>query len=539
LILRICTIDGQEVWIAKNWRISSRYGSIASFDCDVIDLKDLESIRLGQEIIFRSLEDLQDYDIENIDYELIDDDIENGKLYTSSELDRRNYGVIDEIKTEQISYTTINLIFAYSVEDTLYAGIIDDVEMEDPNNFLVYKLKCDGYVLRATKRVVPFSVKNQTAGDIIKNNILPILQEEGISEGEIQDGDTLKKVVSNYNYVNQILDKIKNLTGYIWDIDFEKKLNFFDRATYNTPFNITNGVQHSDFRFTKNKDNYRNVQYLVGGQGKTDFVDPETLSPSPDGVIRTFVTRFPLAQQPTVLINDIPVPNSDVGVNGLDTNRKFYWSYNSNIISQDFSEAPLTVGTTIKLDYVGLYPLGVSREDNNEIDRIKDIETDTSGRYENVTSERGLEDRDEAIDFADKLLDRYAKITGYVTFNTVIPNLKVGQLLTVDKPLYGIDDKFLIQSIDVGDRNGIVTYSVKALSGEAVGGWEDFFRKLVEGNQRLSISEDEIIVFSEEFSEETSYNGEITIKIYDDLPTLPVELSFTLGTLTDEVILND
>jgi len=458
---RVCTINAQEVMIDKNWYLNEKIASVSTFTCNIIDLKniDISDLKTGQEIIFA----------------------EDGT--------------------------------------NIFAGIIDEIEIfEKTPNYLILKLKCEDYSKLTKKRLITYTDTNKKAGEVIEDGIMPILAEEGVATGTIQDGVTLTKTVFNYIYANQALDKIKELTGFNWEINYDKELSFYARDTYISPWTLNNSVQHTKFSLVKNKENYRNTQYTRGGRGTTSFANPETPSPSPDGSVKNFVTRFPVASKPTIYVNDVAVPSADIGVNGFDTGKKWYYSFSSNVIAQDFEEEPLAALDTIKIEYTGLYPILVVKENTDEINRVKALETGTSGKYESIIQESNLDTRQQAAEYTEKILERYAKINSYIEFETTVTGLKVGQLLTVDKTLYGItSETFLIESIKTELVDNIVIYSVRAISGDAVGGWENFFRNLVSANMKFSISESEIIVFTAFFTESMAYTSESEITEYSHL----------------------
>ena len=79
-----------------------------------------------------------------------------------------------------------------------------------------------------------------------------------------------------------------------------------------------------------------------------------------------------------------------------------------------------------------------------------------------------------------------AKYGGPNCFATIESGLEAGQLLRVVKPLFDIDDNFLIESVDVAAYGpDEIEYQVSALDGASIGGWEQFFQKYYQYRTKL------------------------------------------------------
>ena len=257
----------------------------------------------------------------------------------------RNWNITDKINSRTTLTMTVtdikaltNISIGNSVLITndsivIFSGIIRSITPQEKiPGVLEYQVRAVDNAALAEKRRVAKVYENILSGDIVKALIDDILSQEGVTYGTIEDGPIIKKAVFNYIKVSQALDYIKNITGLNWNIDENKQLNLFNREEYKAPFILNNQTQHSNFRPIKNMDEYRNVQYTRGGKVKTSLQEDRTPSPKPDGESKTFVVRFPIAEQPIIKINAVAVNPSDIGVNGLDINKKWYWSYNSNSI---------------------------------------------------------------------------------------------------------------------------------------------------------------------------------------------------------------
>jgi hypothetical protein len=177
-----------------------------------------------------------------------------------------------------------------------------------------------------------------------------------------------------------------------------------------------------------------------------------------------------------------------------------------------------------------------------EINTRQVAEPGTSGIYEHMTSEQSINDKAQAAQFANGLIETYGQIQDDVTFDTHVSGLEAGQLLTIQKTLYGINDSFLIESVTIRPQGPLLRYSVKALDGASLGGWEEFFKGLVRNQKDFVIAENEVIITVQSQSEKEGHLGAIEIDVFDVIyPSDNLYPSDSLypGTLTSEVTLID
>ncbi len=99
------------------------------------------------------------------------------------------------------------------------------------------------------------------------------------------------------------------------------------------------------------------------------------------------------------------------------------------------------------------------------------------------------------MEFANSKLIKYAKINTRIRFETIKKGLQAGQLLTINLPDYDINDEFLITSVQVKPFNDeYILYSIEAVDGDDVGGWENFFKQLAKASKTYVIRENEVLI---------------------------------------------
>ncbi len=462
-----------------------------------------------------------------------------------------NWGIVDKVNkrskltmtvTDKLTLTEINI--GQSVEiangSTRFKGIIKEVEVYEAIPGIVYhRIVASDNTAKADKRIVKEVYDNRTDTYIINDIITKYLSEEGVTAGTIGTGATITRAVFNYVSATKAMDYITSLTGYSWNITIDNKLNYFDRTSYTAPFNLQD-VRHSQFRHVKNANKYRNVQYIRGGKGTTATQPLEKPSPAPDGVSRTFTLRFPLAEKPSIYINSVQVPSSDIGVNGIDTNKKWYFSYASYQITQDTTEAILT-NEVLQVTYIGLNQLFGVVDNAGQINERATIETGTSGKYEFLSEEKSVTSSEQLLEYAGGLITKYAEIGDKITFKTEVEGFQVGQLLNVQKILYNINDSFLITDIQMRGAGDNVEYSITCADNASVGGWEQFFKDLISASQTFTINENDVLIILLDQTETKGRQGSITL-LGDTVQSICAQIvcGFTCGaSVTDEVVYYD
>lgn len=336
------------------------------------------------------------------------------------------------------------------------------------------------------------------------------------SEQSIQDGANVEAITfTRIGTVSDAIDELAELSGFSWWVSHNKQLYFVQRNTFSAPFGLTDTAPINSVNLREDKSRYRNTQYIRGGLDRTQEIVKEKPTPSPDGVSKTFVVRFPIATKPRIFIDSVEVSSADIGVNGFDTNKKYYFTFNTNNITQDDTETVLST-ETLEVTYIGLYPLLVVAQDNQAINDRKAIEGGT-GIYENITNEPKINQRENALDIANGKLRKYTKIEREITYQTFESGLKTGQLQNVNMDKYKVENaEFLIDRMTITDFDGtgMMLYDVHCVDGEVFGGWTQFFKQLAKEPGKLIIREDEVLVILESSFETQGWAEDTEINVF-------------------------
>jgi hypothetical protein len=399
---------------------------------------------------------------------------------------------------------------------------------------LYFDIECVDNHIISDRFIVAEAYVNQTVPFIVNDLINTYLAGDGVTAGiietseffpgeslfpseslfPIQDFLLTEALFPRVASVSSALDELAEITGLSWYIDYDKKLYFIARNAISAPFNIENNSAIVNINVREDKSRYRNRQFIRGGDNKTQLINNELPTPIPDGVSRTFVTRFPIAEKPTIIINSVVIDPVDVGVNGRDEGKKFYFSIGERTITQDDSETVLD-GDTIGITYRGLFPLLVVAEDSQAIaDRIA-IEGGT-GIYEAIDTEPKINNQDLALEIAQGKLRKFSKVERELTYETYTAGLFAGQLQIINLSRYNINNgEFLIDRMSIQDLDGQGTFvhSVHAVDGESFGGWTEFFKQRIRQDEKLSIKSDETLILLNSQFEQQNWGESLNFNV--------------------------
>ena len=384
----------------------------------------------------------------------------------------------------------------------IFGGTIDTYSLEwlrgeDTGNRKMYYINCIDFnqlLDKGTKIAVTY--KNATINDIVNDTasertIGTLLASEGIDIGTISSGNTIvKRAVFNYISVSDALSYIKDVVGLNWNVNYNKELRLFFRSD--------NVGSLDDTKFYNIKKEitrleYRNSQIVKAGKGRTAIQMLEKPTPKPDGISRTFTLRYPIAEKPDIFIDSVQVSTDNIGINGIDSNKKWYFSYNSNNINQDLSEVVLDDTKNLEITYTGLRDINVQTKNTTGIGSRKEIEDGTTGIYEQVEQKKELDNQLAAVDYANGLLNKFADIPERVYIESS-EYLTSGKIITLNEPKVEIDGEYLIESLNIIEDGEIFRYSYNLASGEALGSWVEFFRKLSQDATDFTINDNEVLV---------------------------------------------
>lgn len=189
----------------------------------------------------------------------------------------------------------------------LFGGLISflDYQYYDEETIVV-EIQCTNYNIIPKRRTINAIINQEPTnpdetldmnrtGFWIREHIMPLLEEEGVTEGWIEAGVRLADMEIEEFYtksLKEILDIMAEASGFIWYIDHLKEFYFDSYIRKYTDHTEENKIIkfNSDFRnvrISKDVSNYRNKQFIIGGEYEGEVeLPPENLTE--DDCIRFF-----------------------------------------------------------------------------------------------------------------------------------------------------------------------------------------------------------------------------------------------------------
>lgn len=390
--------------------------------------------------------------------------------------------------------------------DLIFGGIVDTVKSSlvgSENSFKRIDVSGIDYTVIAERRVISYVYNNNIfAGQIVQNILNNYLSEESIEVGEILNGEELERAVFPLKTIKEIFDTLATISGYIWFIDYDKKLYFIERTTFSSEFDITDYTKLLSFELSEGNPNYRNIQYVIGPKVLTDTLMEYFKG---DGNQKTFTVGYPIKQEPTIYVNDVI---QDVGIKGVEAGKSWYWNLDDNTITQDQGATPLSSSDILKVEYIGSFPLIIKVTNYAELTSRKLTEGFGTGKYERVDMDTNMSDYEQGLSTARGILNEYGTIGYHATYTTT-DKITSGTLQNISLSAFNVSTDFLITSVRVSYNEGLIFYEVEASSGPVDESWEDIFCKIAKNAKEklsLTMSSTDVVQGLEEFTKVWQWN---------------------------------
>lgn len=428
----------------------------------------------------------------------------------------------------------------------VFEGLVIGNNFYSPDSFnsseSYHQIRAVGYSAMTKYRTVTAIVESKTAAEAITQYILPVLALEGVTAGTIEGTWVIDRDVWGYMYIYDVMEKLlKASPGYIWYIDFDKKLHYYKKTSGDLEY-LRNSDQFTQYNRDRDFSNYRNVQHAIVSSMRTGVQNKRPASPSPDGTVKTYTVNFGIAEEPTIYINDVAVDSDYVGVNGIDddnTDIEWLWSYGSDTITQVQSETALSSGTTLTVTYIGLRSGVVSHSDYNKINERQSNVPGTSGLMENTIQTQGFETIDQVSFYVSQLISTYGATGDKLSFNTLDNRFTVGKRVRLNAR--GETSDLYVDNVSAVSNGVEMEYTVTCYDSAYDGGtWEEYFYKMIVGSKTYSINSTDTLYQTIAVPEDIGLAGEYTLTLSGTALTLPFTLPAILGgSDSTEVTIND
>ncbi len=358
-----------------------------------------------------------------------------GTLRVEGELNARNtcaFALRDPIGTARPLVGQTVVVMVDSI--VRFAGTIDRYSEKNLSNrasatTVEYQLDCVDYNQLADRHLVAEAYDDFTMKTIAQDIVTDHLAADGVTlDAAFPTGPIIDYIQFNYDSAAKAFDELSEITGYFWDIGYDKVLRFLDRTTMTAPASLTQsaGIDLAySLESTRTREQYRNEQLLRGGMTRTQTVQVE--EQKGDGATQSFLVALPIASVPTVKVNGVA---KTVGIRQVETGKDWYWQESSDSITQEFSATKLTSSDTLRVEYTGYFPLLTIHREGGAVADRQTVEGG-SGLYQQLEHDEGITQSSFARDRAAGLIRRFGVINTELRFASRVAGWQAGQLLSV------------------------------------------------------------------------------------------------------------
>ena len=330
----------------------------------------------------------------------------------------------------------------------MFAGAITEVnKLTDVVDSIIFQVTCTDYSFYLDRKLVLERFRNRTVSYIV-DFLLDKYDDEGFTMNNVQGNQSIGSISFNRITISEALQKLADVTGYSWYVDYHKDIHFFPRNAEEAPFHLSDAGGNyvwNSLRVSKNIDQIRNVVFVEGGEERGNE-RTEEFTATGDAEERTFyrlANKF--AETPVVRVNGTPV---DVGAEFLtdDATVDCQWSFQEKYLRFTDGNIP-AVNDVIDVQGIPLFPVIVQVTNPSSIGIF--------GEWQFVVRDRTISSRAEAIERAFAELQAYQNGVVEGQFRTYTSGLRSGQIISINSPNRGINEDFLIQRVFFSSRTPV------------------------------------------------------------------------------------
>lgn len=297
-------------------------------------------------------------------------------------------------------------------------------------------------------------------------SLLGYLSPYGVTLDPAQvDGPVLPLMGYAVKRVSEWFNELSIVTGYIWEIDYDKVLRFIEPGSVSAPFGIADDDGHTvgDIQIEPSDVAYANRVILLAGTGQKDV----TVALTFDGVEDTFVL-------PYTLVTD----RGYVTANGVDETlgAGATWEFDPLTNSLTRMTGAPAAGSG-SFNYTAQFPYRAQADDLVE-------QAGPRGIVDTVVTRADLFEADFADALAEGYLVRFVEEPRTIRYATFTPGLHAGMTQPISSSKRNVTIvAALITEVRARDLNGEqMRYDVTAVEGSVYpGSWRDLYKKWSSG----------------------------------------------------------
>jgi hypothetical protein len=365
--------------------------------------------------------------------------------------------------------------------DKIFAGIVTKITENIVEKKIIYSVEVIDYTQLADKKMVAETYSAQTVNDIIADivtNYLPTFTIANVDCDIVVD-----YVAFNYEQPSKCFQRLAELTGFDWYIDYDKDIHFFSQEINPAPFNLTdsNGKYiFESLEISRDISQLKNVVFVRGGEYLADFF---TENQKGDGIKRDFKTAYKY-DGIGVAVNGVV---KTVGIDYIDdpTTKDCLYNFQEKVVKFRADNLPGN-GITVDISGFPYVPVIVEARDQTSINKYGEswfTIIDKSIKTKQGARERG----------AGELMT-YSEIITECKFQTYEKGLRAGQIINIQSTIRNIDEDYLINKVSaVMLTFDTMQYQVSLVTTKTMGIIEFLQKLLLSDDRKITVGVDEVV----------------------------------------------
>lgn len=376
----------------------------------------------------------------------------------------------------------------------LFGGYINKISPQEIGigEMFIFTIQASSYEALMVNKYAQKTYKNQTLKYIVEDLLsLYVDSGYGITSTNVQTGPTIDSISFNHISLRKAFEKLEDLTGYVWWIDYEKNL-YWQAKNYSiagekitdTSDNFTN------IAITYDTSQVRNSIVVRGGTEETAAYYTQTIEC--DGVAREWILREKPSEIEHIKLNTVAKTYGE-DPDEEETGKDFMFNSAEKYI-REVSGSLTNAGDTIEISYKYEVPVIVKVGNLTSIQAMKAIEGgDGIHDYSIVSTsiaskaEARLRAQEELNDFAEPILSGTIITRTSLLSDTIF---KSGEVITVNLPSWNInvDTDYLIQEVRVQpiEATDGIEYEYEVILGGKMFGISELIAKMVSKEEYIS-----------------------------------------------------
>lgn len=366
--------------------------------------------------------------------------------------------------------------------EKIFAGIVVKIaERMEGAKIIAHDIECIDYTRLADKKLVAEYYEQKTVDYIIENIVSNYLS--GFTVNNVDCDKVVDYVAFNYEPFSKCLQRLAELVGYDWYIDYDKDIHFFSKETNPAPFNLTDNNGRYIFKsleIVRDTRQLKNVIYVRGGEYTADWFTENQFG---DGVKRDFKTAY---KYKSIEVK-VATFAKTVGIDYIHDPADYdcLYNFNEKVVKFRDDNKP---ADTVAVDISGYPYVPVIIEARNQ-DSI-----DEYGEFWFRIIDKSIKTKKGARERGKGELETYAAELSEGSFVTREKGLRSGQIINVQSSLRNLNESFLINRVLATMRTHDEMEYIVSLVTTKTMGIIDFLQKLLMADDRkIAISEDEVV----------------------------------------------